>query len=1571
MVIVSTLPFAVAMLLLAGSALGNDMGMHDLPDWHLQQMLFWGLLSVLLISAVFLLWIWKLRREIRAREQAERDHAQSEERLAAIMKNASEGIIVVQDGFIRFANPAMERLLGYSIEELKARPVMDLVFPDDCKMVSERSRQRLAGESVPASYSFRLLHREGAAIDVGISVSLMDWQGEKATLSFLQDITARKKSEENLRLTQHALDTSILGIYWVRPDSSFYYVNNEACRVLGYSREELLNMKVPDIDPTVSDEKWPDFYQKLKTSRQMIFESSHRTRSGSLIPVEINAHTMRLGSRELIFTFVQDVTHRQQNQEALRESERRFRSLFEDAPIGAVVMDLEGRQVSVNAAFAEMLGYSEQELVGKRHLDLTHPADRDDCQAHGRATFEGECDRYQMDKRFLRRDSSTMWGRFSVQLVRDDAGAPLYFLGMVEDVTERKLVDSRLKVLYRAIEHSPISVIITNNEGRIEYVNPQFTHVTGYSQDEALGETPRILKSGKIPPEVYADLWKTITSGSVWRGELVNQTKDGQELWEDVAIAPVKNEEGQITHYVGIKEDITERRVADERLRSSENSLKMAQRIAGIGDWQWDIETNSIRWSDTLYDIFGVDSKDFSPRYETFMEYVHPEDKERVMQAVAGALEGKAPYSIDLRIVRANGDVRHVHEQAQIITDEREQPVRMVGTLQDITSRKLAEQDLADSEKRFRRAVQDAPFPVIIHAEGGEVLLVSHSWEEISGYKHSDIPTVGDWFQLAYGDRGSAERERIMDIYGISSKVRLGEFEIRTATGKERVWDFSSAPLGVIPDGRRAVMSMAVDVTDRKRAERELKKRIALEELLSRVTAGFINITNETIGLAIQRALSTIGEFTHASRCGVYEIQGDLLVNNHCWDVEGGGSESRCMLPVQISDMAWLWEQVESGLKVIVDDCSQLSEEAAGTLASFALIDVRALLAVPLLWEGRAIGFLGVVNERPRTWSDEDVTLLETLAHILAQSMEGQRASIVVRRNMALKDALARLYEPMISAEASIQNVTEVLLDEALALTGAKYGYVGTVEAETGDMLNHTLTNMMAANECAVDREGETSRFPRGEGGYSSLWGHYLNILEPGYTNAAASHPSARGVPKGHVPVQEFLTVPVVFGNELVGQIALANKDEGFTDDDLAVAGELGRYFALAVQRLRVRTNLAESEERFRSLVETMNEGLATLDEHRMVTYVNHQFCKMLGFTRQEVVGTCLSDYMDESNRQIFEKEYARRAEGWAEPYSLVFKRKDGTQVFTLIAPTPLFDEKGDFKGSSGVMTDITKLKVLENQLVQAQKLESIGQLAAGIAHEINTPSQYVENNTRYLQKSFEGIGSLLKLYGKYRDDMGKGADVSNLLAQILESEEKLGLDDLLKEVPEAFEDALEGLGRITTIVRSVKQFAHPGVAEKEYVDVNSVIRNTVVVSTNEWKYNSELVTDLAEDLPTVPMVQGEMSQVLLNLIVNAAHAIADRVEASEMTRGTITVTTRLGDGCVEILVTDNGMGIPKAVQPNIFNPFFTTKAPGKGTGQGLAIAHTAVVEKHGGSISFETEEGKGTTFTITLPLST
>ncbi len=383
--------------------------------------------------------------------------------------------------------------------------------------------------------------------------------------------------------------------------------------------------------------------------------------------------------------------------------------------------------------------------------------------------------------------------------------------------------------------------------------------------------------------------------------------------------------------------------------------------------------------------------------------------------------------------------------------------------------------------------------------------------------------------------------------------------------------------------------------------------------------------------------------------------------------------------------------------------------------------------------------------------------------------------------------------------------------------------------------------------------------------------------------------------------------------------------------------------------------------------VEQSPVSVIITDPQGNISYVNQKFTECTGYSAEEVVGKnprILNS--GRSSPELYRSLWSTITRGQVWRGEFCNKKKNGEIYWDAATITPITNPEGTITHFLAVKEDITERRALESQLRQAQKLEGVGQLAAGIAHEINTPTQFVTDNLTFLRDSWKSAYELLE---QYRSVIRNVADTlpPGVAATLEQAAKKCDLDFIAAEVPRAIDQSLDGASRVAKIVRAMKEFSHPDSADKTAADLNKAIESTITVARNEWKYVSEIVTDFDPALPCVVCYPGDINQVVLNLIVNAAHAIKEKVKDGE--KGKITVATRARGELVEISVTDTGNGIPEAIQTRVFDPFFTTKEVGKGTGQGLALAYTVVVKKHGGKIWFETKVGQGTTFFITLPV--
>ena len=407
------------------------------------------------------------------------------------------------------------------------------------------------------------------------------------------------------------------------------------------------------------------------------------------------------------------------------------------------------------------------------------------------------------------------------------------------------------------------------------------------------------------------------------------------------------------------------------------------------------------------------------------------------------------------------------------------------------------------------------------------------------------------------------------------------------------------------------------------------------------------------------------------------------------------------------------------------------------------------------------------------------------------------------------------------------------------------------------------------------------------------------------------------------------------------------------------------------VDRKNTTTPGGNGQKEINQLISSLPTILIGLSKDNKVVLWNSRAERILGKNQSEVKGLALDACgIDWDWNKI--TDGISQSQAVSQPIrvdDIRYRRSDGEERYLSMTVNHLCCDKDRLLGSTIIGADITDRKKLETHLQQSQKMEAIGQLAAGIAHEINTPTQFVGDNTRFFQDAFDDLIRIIREYEKLIAEAKAQALTEELIAAAELRIEEIDLPYLEAEIPVALQHTLKGVERITKIVQAMKIFSHPGMVVKEPTEINKEIEKTITITRNEWKYVAEMETDFDSTMPLVPCFRAELNQVILNMIVNAAHAIAEVKMDCSSPRGTIRISTHHQDNWAKIRISDTGAGIPEEIRHKIFDLFFTTKGPGKGSGQGLSISHSVIVEKHKGILDLESQVGKGTTFIIGIPM--
>lgn len=461
-----------------------------------------------------------------------------------------------------------------------------------------------------------------------------------------------------------------------------------------------------------------------------------------------------------------------------------------------------------------------------------------------------------------------------------------------------------------------------------------------------------------------------------------------------------------------------------------------------------------------------------------------------------------------------------------------------------------------------------------------------------------------------------------------------------------------------------------------------------------------------------------------------------------------------------------------------------------------------------------------------------------------------------------------------------------------------------------------------------------------------------------------------------------FLFHGLIFGlRAVLVASGIMNRQDFFAKDPLNMAtffdgivtSVLWTFGFILLVNQKANERMKETYERFEIIFNTSPDAASITNlTNGEIMEVNENFERITGYRKKEIIGTTvLKLWKDKEERDKFTE--ILRDKGLCENFEADFVHKNGNIITGLVSAKLL--RLGSIPHIISITRDITKLKEdekekerLKIELSHSQKLQSVGTLAAGIAHEINSPLQFTNDNVDFIANSYKDI---IKLVGTYKELMMSchtDQDKDNAKSTISGLEKKINLDFLQKEMPDALSQTKDGIARIRKIVNAMKQYSNLNLEEKKAADINKTIENAEIITRNEWKYHAELVNEFDPELPFAECYEAELNQVFMNLIVNAAHATKDAVDLKLTEKGVIRIATSYTDNRILITIGDNGTGIPEKIKEKIYDPFFTTKEVGKGTGQGLAIAHKIICEKHGGKIWFETEENKGTTFHIEIP---
>jgi PAS domain S-box-containing protein len=1005
-----------------------------------------------------------------------------------------------------------------------------------------------------------------------------------------------------------------------------------------------------------------------------------------------------------------------------------------------------------------------------------------------------------------------------------------------------------------------------------------------------------------------------------------------------------------------LEHDIAQRKQVETALRESERNLLEAQRVAHVGSWSWDAATDQVKWSQELYAITGLDPALPPPNFSDMAGCYTPQAWAELNELVQRTLREGEPYEVDLDVVRPDGTIRHTYAMGYVDRENEGKTASLHGTLQDITARKKAERALRNSEEKFSVAFQNIPDAILISTLAeGDIVEANDSFFRITGLTREGIqgktiPELNLW----------DEKERLKFVNDLARQGRVVNLEgwFRKPDGEIAIGLISAE---IIQLGeKKCVLRVLRDITEQKRAEeltRQQSEQLRILYEASRRLNGTLDLNEiyqtvcDFISVNAPNDSFVISEYdagTQLIHCRAFWL-------NDAWrDISDFPP-----IPLEEENKGTQSRAIRSGQAILINDYqSEIKSNATSYTVNAEAIEVatdpppdeeviRSAMIVPLKTGNQVTGVIQVMSVKLNAYTEAQLRLLEALAlHIVS----AEENAILYGRVHAELNERRQINAALSESEARYRTLVENV--------GEGIGFVNPEE-------KFTFANPAAESVFGVEAGGLLGR---------SL----LEFTTPDRFDVILEQTQLRQAGKRSSYEIEITSAEGQKRDLLLTAVPQFDQEGRFTGA-FSVFRDITQRKKTEQALIEVRNLLEVEKELLSTTLMSIADAVIVTDEKGHVVLFNRAAENLTEYSFAEAVSQPLThtlkvkiapllDEITDPAVYLAELEQAQRTYADHRHVPMLISRS-GKRMLVAGSITGLKSPDGGTVGYVVVFHDITEQHKAEELNLLSQKMEAVGQLAAGIAHEINTPIQYVGDNIKFLEKAFSRYTETLGMYEQtlqaHLDQPVTQAD----LDRMLELSRQRKIPFYAGEIPKAIQESLDGTERVRKIVLAMREFSHPSIKEKKLADINHGIETTVVISRNEWKYCAEMEMDLAPDLPLVFCQIDEINQVVLNLVVNAAQAIQEKLDQTQGKTGKITITTRRKGTMVLISIQDTGTGIPEEIRERIFDPFFTTKPLGKGTGQGLSIVHNIIVKKHQGAIFVETQPGEGTLFTVELPV--
>ena len=1459
-------------------------------------------------------------RDVTERREAEQAIRRNEARYRLFVETTNEGIWAMDaDHKTTFVNARMAAMLGYAEEEMIGRVVEEFMFDED--LPAHRDRMATRHEGKAARYEHRFRRKDGGDVWTLVSATaLTSSQGRfEGSFALFADITERKRTEEALRRSEERFraifDGAAAMVAVADTGGRWAHVNQHMANLLGYSAGELTGMRALDITHPDDRPEAQALLGRLLNGEIPSYrmERRHVRKDGGVVWVDLSVSPLHgnQGQIEGLIGVAFDITEQKKSAWALQESEQKFRAIADYTYDLELWAGSDGRLIWMNPATERFTGYTAEECQAMSDFPtrLIHEQDRARVLALYRQACEGGSGN-DVQFRIVHRDGTFTWVSASWQSICGQDGADLGWRCSIRDIDDRVRIEEALRdseeVFRTVFEQAAVGIAQVTPEGRFEHVNSRLCDILGYSRDELHKMTFRDVTYPEDLELEETDITRVL-AGEIDSFEIEKRylRKDGRLVWVKLFSNVVRDEQGRVRYAIASVVDITAIKESEESLIDSSRRLDETIRAGNVGLWDWDLATNRVRYSAEWKRQIGYEEDEIGDAFEEWESRVHPDDLEptlvRIRQAIA---DGKARYQVEFRFRHKDGTYRWILTQASVFRDEEGHPNRVLGSHIDITDRKRSEELL----RLTSQMLDAAPSSITVHDFQGRFLYANAKTFEIHGCSPEEFMAI-NLHDLDIPESEALIAERMQEI------AARGEASFEVSHRRK---DGSSLPLEVyvkqvVWDGVPAMLSVATDITERKRAHEAVEgQRAELEAIYENAPVMMCVLESDRRVLYANRAFS---EFTGCSQeqlkagraCGVFGCINALS------DPRGCGYGSDCE---------------HCSIRLAMEDTFQ-------TGTSHRDIEYHATLE--RRGARREVVLLGATA---RIEGEGRYNLLLCLQDITDRKRSETRLQQTTKLLRAIRDA-----QSLYIAGAETREVYNALLQTLVTMTDSEFGFLDEVlRDEAGQLYKRSL----AISDISWDEHSRRLYQQLVQGNLEfrnldNLAGLPAATDSLVISNAPDQDPRSGGVPKGHPSLRTFMGVPMHFGGQIQGVAGVANRPGGY-DERIAeflepfVATCAGIIHAVQndTKEQQYKEALRENHANLLAILENTEDLIASRDRAGRLVFYNTAFARMVKrlFNVEAQSGLRTMDYLPPDKREHWEQVLSRVLAG--ERVRENFRWDHGNQNVRWyeISFHPI--RKGEETiGTVEFNRDITEQKRLQAEAEQRQRelyrisrLSTLGEMASGIAHELNQPLTAILSYGEACQRRMQADSPDLSLITQY-------------LEQIVSQGQRAGL-----------------------IIRRMRAMAKGQQAQFVSANLNETIEAAVGMIRWELSQNEIAVrVDIAESLPPVYGDPIQIEQVLLNLIRNSVDSMGGvpPEQRSLTVRATLLDDDRL---CVE--VCDSGIGLPPADQGSVFDPFFTTKPDGLGIG--LSISRS-IVEAHRGTLEARNNPDHGATFSLTLPV--